>query len=226
MPPPATSPWRDLPRRVLSAAVLAPLALFCLWYGGWAFRAMLALALFGMAWEWRALCNRRPDGAPLLRLVGLLYITLAVLALFWLCEVVPGGRLGVLLLLFLVWASDIGGYVAGRALGGRRLAPAISPGKTWSGAGGGLFAAVALGAIAGWRLGDPLWWGALVGGGLGVVAQTGDLLESAMKRHCGAKDSGWLIPGHGGLLDRLDGVLAAAPAAAALVWLTGGGGLR
>ena len=93
------------------------------------------------------------------------------------------------------------------------MRPAISPGKTWSGAAGGLVAAVAVGLVAARVLPDArhLARAALVAAGLGVVAQAGDLLESCVKRRFGGKDSGRLIPGHGGLLDRLDGVLAAAP---------------
>ncbi len=125
-------------------------------------------------------------------------------------------------MLLVVWASDIGAYVAGRAFGGRRLAPAISPGKTWSGAAGGLLAAalagLALGASGG-RLGGAV----LVAVVLGIASQAGDLLESAIKRGFGVKDSGSLIPGHGGLFDRLDGLLAAAPVAAVLAMLAGRG---
>jgi phosphatidate cytidylyltransferase len=107
-----------------------------------------------------------------------------------------------------VWAGDIGAYLVGRLVGGPRLAPKISPGKTWAGAIGGTLAAILAGAAAGYE--QPLQ-AALVALPISLVAQAGDLAESAIKRHFGAKDSGWIIPGHGGLLDRLDGVLAAAP---------------
>jgi phosphatidate cytidylyltransferase len=155
--------------------------------------------------------------------VGVLYVGVAGLALIWLRADGIAGRMNVLFLLLVVWASDIGAYLVGRALGGPKLAPTISPGKTWSGAAGGLLAAAAVGlAIALSASGLP-GWTTLVAGALGVVSQGGDLLESAIKRRFGVKDSGRLIPGHGGLLDRLDGVLAAAPMAALLAAALGRG---
>ncbi len=148
---------------------------------------------------------------------GLPYLGIPALALVWLREAEAAGFEHVLWLFLVVWATDIGGYVVGRLIGGPRLAPAISPKKTWSGAIGGLAAATATG------FGVALWLGfdapalALIGAAvLSVVAQCGDLAESAWKRRHGTKDSGTLIPGHGGLLDRLDGLLAAAPVFALL----------
>jgi phosphatidate cytidylyltransferase len=131
----------------------------------------------------------------------------------------------VLFLLFTVWACDVGAYLVGRRIGGPRLAPAISPGKTRSGALGGLLAAIAVGLLAAHFLSEVAtpWRAALVACVLGVVAQAGDLLESFVKRRLEVKDSGHLIPGHGGLFDRLDGILAAAPVAAALALALGRG---
>jgi phosphatidate cytidylyltransferase len=129
--------------------------------------------------------------------------------------------INVLFVLLVVWTSDIGAYIAGRALGGPKLAPRISPGKTWSGAAGGTLAAVAVGVVLqlGWPHGS-MAQAIGVTAALSIVSQLGDLFESGVKRYYGAKDSSRLIPGHGGLLDRLDGVLAAAPAAALLaMWL-------
>ena len=141
---------------------------------------------------------------------------------FWhwrVCGRSPARGAGVVLfLLAVVWSSDVGAYVTGRLFGGPRLAPSISPGKTWSGAAGGLASAVLVGAAA-----AGLGWGhvglvMLAAGVLGIAAQIGDLLESAVKRHFGVKDSGRLIPGHGGLLDRLDGLMAASLVAGAWLW--------
>jgi phosphatidate cytidylyltransferase len=128
-------------------------------------------------------------------------------------------------LLFTVWASDVGAYLVGRWLGGPRLAPRISPGKTRSGALGGLIAAIAVGLLAAHFLSDAatIWRAALVAAVLGIVSQLGDLLESFVKRRLEVKDSGHLIPGHGGLFDRLDGILAAAPVAAVLALALGRG---
>jgi phosphatidate cytidylyltransferase len=135
------------------------------------------------------------------------------------------GAANVMVLLLIVWASDIGAYIAGRAIGGPKLAPAISPGKTWSGAAGGLLAAATVGLCSGLLLGSPsMAWRPMVFASLtGIVSQAGDLFESILKRHFGVKDSGRLIPGHGGLLDRLDGVLTASLAAALLALAFGSG---
>jgi phosphatidate cytidylyltransferase len=122
----------------------------------------------------------------------------------------------------LVWATDSAAYLVGRWVGGPRLAPRWSPKKTWSGAIGGIAAAGLVGAITAKMLGismlSPVFW---VSMGLSVLAQFGDLAESAAKRHFGVKDSSGLIPGHGGLLDRLDGMLTALVAAAILALARG-----
>ena len=214
--------WADLSTRVLSAIVLGPVALICVWVGGIAFAVIVAAAMAGLVVEWLVLC-RRSGWAPL-RPVGLAYIGLAGAALLWLRHDPGAGRADVVFLLLVVWAGDIGAYLIGRWIGGPRLAPHISPGKTWSGALGGLLAAVATGLLAAHVLSDAATWRAVViAAALGVVAQAGDLLESFVKRRLEVKDSGQLIPGHGGLFDRLDGVLAAAPVAALLALTLGRG---
>jgi phosphatidate cytidylyltransferase len=133
------------------------------------------------------------------------------------------GFLAVILLFAVVWTTDVAAYFVGRHVGGPRLWPAVSPKKTWSGALGGMLAAVGAGVavaqIAG--LGDlPVI--AVLSAGLSVVGQAGDLLESAVKRHFGTKDASRLIPGHGGLMDRLDGFVAAAVVGTLIGLLRGG----
>lgn len=124
--------------------------------------------------------------------------------------------------IFSVIASDSCAYVAGRLLGGPKLAPAISPGKTISGSVGGLLGAMVAGGLIGyWAEHEWTYWAFIAGGVLAIAAQAGDLLESAFKRRLGVKDSGHLIPGHGGLLDRLDALLLAGPVGALLAWLSG-----
>lgn len=155
---------------------------------------------------------------------GVLYAGLGVLALVWLRADPVAGRANLVFLVAVIWASDIGAYLAGRLIGGPKLAPAVSPGKTWSGATGGLGAAMAAGCAAAALMapGHPVR-AALLAVLLAAASQAGDLLESAIKRGFGVKDSGQLIPGHGGLLDRLDGFLLAAPVAAGLALLIGRG---
>ncbi len=267
--------WRDLRKRVLSAAVLLPAAVACIWLGAEFFTALMAVCIAVLAWEWVHLCglrtrvlpgaalpavvllacalsvveegraalivlglgfaatyvtaNRRwgglaPEKPPLWLAAGVLYIGLAGIALIELRHDNEAGRANVLFLFAVVWASDSGAYLAGRLLGGPKLAPAISPGKTWAGSAGGLVASVLAGlAVAAAVAPGALGRVAAVAVILGVATQAGDLLESAIKRHFKVKDTSSLIPGHGGLLDRLDGVLAAAPAAALLALSVGYG---
>ena len=155
---------------------------------------------------------------------GISYLGLGAVALVWLRQSPQAGLANVLILLLIVWANDIGAYAAGRAIGGPKLAPSISPGKTWSGAAGGFLSAALVGLAACLILGGNhprrVVAIALL---IGLTAQLGDLFESFLKRHFGVKDSGSLIPGHGGLLDRLDAVLAAAPVGALLALVVGRG---
>jgi phosphatidate cytidylyltransferase len=154
-------------------------------------------------------------GIPYAGLIGIAPIALRSDAGF--------GFTAVIFLFAIVWATDIVAYFTGRAFGGPRLAPRISPKKTWSGAIGGTTAAIVVAIVAAkvTGLANVLALGSIAVM-LSVVAQAGDLFESALKRRFGAKDSGRLIPGHGGLMDRLDGFVMAA-ALAALIGLARGG---
>ncbi len=132
------------------------------------------------------------------------------------------GFYALMFVLFVVWASDIGGYFAGRAIGGPKLWPLVSPNKTWAGAMGGVVLSIVVAltmAALGWGHVLPLL---VLAAALSVVSQLGDLFESAVKRAFGVKDSGRIIPGHGGLLDRLDGFVAAIVFAAIIGFLRGG----
>ena len=145
---------------------------------------------------------------------GLVYAALSAVALSQLRGHDTAGLHALLFLFAIVWATDIMAYFVGRALGGPKLAPSISPGKTWSGAlGGAIFAAVAGLAIA-LYFESPMSFAAVVIASLvlSTVSQAGDLFESSIKRRFGFKDSGHLIPGHGGVMDRVDGLVAAAAA--------------
>jgi phosphatidate cytidylyltransferase len=156
--------------------------------------------------------------------LGLPYIGLPAIALWWLRADTVSGFGNVLYVILVVWAADIGAYFTGRLIGGPRLAPSISPGKTWSGAAGGLVAGLLVGLAVAETIapGAPLR-PAAVALALAVAAEAGDLLESWIKRRAGVKDSGQLIPGHGGLLDRLDGLMAASLVAAIAALLLGPG---
>ena len=202
---------------VLVGVVLATVALAALGATGLAVAAAFAGAgiVFGMA-------RRGREMKPGWTALGVLWVALPCISLLWLGRQETGGRATLLWLLAVVWATDIGAYAVGRSLGGPRLAPRWSPRKTWTGfVGGTICAALAGGATAltlGVSSSAPL---VLVSAGLAVIAQFGDLAESLAKRRFGVKDTSGLIPGHGGLLDRLDGLLAAIPAVALLTLIGG-----
>jgi phosphatidate cytidylyltransferase len=180
--------------------------------GGWLIAAGAMAAILAASRE-------RPASA-LWYGAGAAYLGAACLAFLWLRS--DFERALVLWLIAVVWATDIGAYFVGRKFGGPKLAPAISPGKTWSGLAGGVAAAALTGLVAA-KLHDDGRAVTLVTASmvLALVAQVGDLFESGLKRRFGAKDSGTLIPGHGGVLDRVDGILAAVLALGGALWLTG-----
>jgi len=207
----------DLGLRVLSALVLAPVVLAAVYVGPPYFEILMIVTASVMAWEWRRMCYGANKGQIHWLLAGLVYILLPCLALLHLRALPETGMQSIFWLLAVVWASDTGGYIFGRAIGGPKLAPVISPNKTWSGLLGAVLLAAAAGLLTALALGKdtvaPLAaWSAAIG----TISQAGDLLESWVKRYFGVKDTGTIIPGHGGLLDRVDGLLAAAMAVALL----------
>ena len=266
----------ELAQRVVSALVLAPLAVGAAYIGGWVFVVFWGLAALIVLWEWCSLvavAERRsilmtggasvllavvlagavadaPNGLSGVRLLAAVTVLamgmLAAAALapreqrLWVAGGIPyAGLLGVapialrsdpeygfaaiVFLFAIVWATDILAYFVGRALGGPKLAPRVSPKKTWSGATGGIIAAMVAADIVAIAAGlANLFALAFLAAVLSIAAQGGDLFESALKRRFGAKDASNLIPGHGGLMDRLDGFLAAA-VLAALIGVAHGG---
>lgn len=210
----------DLGVRVTSAIAMVAVAGTALWLGGWIWLVFVALVALGVLWEWSKLAQAIAQSlsARLGWFVGgTAYIGLAVWGLLFLRSApMLMGAWVVLIVILAVIATDIGAYFAGRAIGGPKIAPKISPAKTWAGLAGGMLASgvVFAWATMGFRMpgdlaptGNPV---AAVGIGMAiaVIAQSGDFFESWMKRRAGVKDSGNLIPGHGGLFDRVDGLLA------------------
>lgn len=146
---------------------------------------------------------------------GVLYTALPVVALGWLRSDEPLGYLATLFVILSVVVTDVAAYVSGRTIGGARLWPEVSPNKTWAGLIGGILTAAVAGALFSFLSGTGGGaWLASLGLALGLVAQWGDLAESALKRHFGLKDSSDLIPGHGGVMDRMDGLVTASVVAA------------
>lgn len=214
--PGRNSRFRGLPLRILSAVVLGPLLLAAIWFGFPWIDLVAAVAAPLMIREWIQLTR----GRPAIRLLACVYALAALVALLWLRHQPVLGRETVIWVVACIWATDIGAYFVGASAGGAKLAPRISPSKTWSGLIGGMAWAATVSAAMGFvfSLGTTLSL-AVIGAGLAVIGQIGDLAESAAKRGAGVKDSGNLIPGHGGLLDRVDGLVAVL-IAVALVRLT------
>jgi len=205
---------------------MAPLALIVAWLGGLIFVVFWVAAASIVLWEWsRLVVHGRLRGFSRIDWLaaGVGYAAVLLFAPLILRRDPALGFVAIAFLFAVVWVTDIAAYFAGRALGGPRLWPAVSPKKTWSGAIGGTLGGIVAAILTVKLLGvsvSPML--VLVAALLSVVAQAGDLLESAVKRHFGAKDAGSIIPGHGGVMDRLDGFLTAA-AAAAMVGLIRGG---
>jgi phosphatidate cytidylyltransferase len=258
-----------LRQRVVSAAVLLPVAVAAVWLGGWAYAGLVIVAGALMAWEWARMVYGRPWGVEMALLAGAVvstgvaamivpvayvfvlatvfwgaavafaalarrdlvwhllatpYICLPIVALILLRRDPDLGLAVILWLFCVIWATDICAYFTGRTLGGPKLAPRASPNKTWSGLAGGVVGAAAVGVATAMILGQ----GSVVAlaafsGALAVAGQGGDIAESAIKRRFGVKDSSKLIPGHGGVMDRVDGLVAAAVVALAVGWLRSGG---
>lgn len=218
---PKASParFRGLLLRVASAVVLGPLLLAAVWYGFPWIDLVAALCAPIMVAEWFRLTRARPIALGL----AIVYSIAALLALLWLRHQPTYGRETIIWILACVWATDIGAYFIGSLAGGAKLAPSISPSKTWSGLLGGMCFSAVVSAASGlvFDAGGTFML-AVTGLAIAVVAQGGDLLESAAKRRAGVKDSGRLIPGHGGVLDRIDGLIAVLVFVAAIRLATAG----
>jgi phosphatidate cytidylyltransferase len=213
--PPAKS--SDLKTRTISGLVMMAATLGLLWFGGIPF--LIALLVLGglVFYEFSNLVDgfaKTTIGRLCWKMFGLVYVSVAIWALWEMRK--PEGIEGfksALYVLAIVWAVDIGAYFAGRTFGGPKIWPAISPSKTWSGLGGGVVGASLVLMVAAARelegalTGQMLPFYVLLGAILAAIAQSGDFFESWMKRKAGVKDSGKLIPGHGGLFDRVDGLL-------------------
>ena len=251
-------PASDLPTRFAAGVAMVAIACLAIYWGGWPFRILVAIAAAVMLLEWVDM-HRGPRlwgafgsallaayllaaaqwlfpaemmdealsgasfgpawtgfviAAGLALLLGLLARRTAMIGGFLYIAIPAFALLAInwawfgltFWVMIVTWSTDIFAYFAGRSLGGPKLAPRISPNKTWAGLFGGIVGAAVLGAAAAWYfdLGAPFFY---LGGLMGVIAQGGDLYESWLKRRAGVKDSGTILPGHGGALDRLDGLL-------------------
>ena len=204
----------NVPLTVTGAGMLAIAGPFLALRNVDAALVMLALGLIAVAY--------RASAPRSWAMAGFLYAAAAQVSSIVVRLDASEGFVALVLVLLVVWSTDIGGYFAGRAIGGAKLWPQVSPNKTWAGAIGGFVASLIVAggfAVAGFGKTGPLL---LIGAALSVASQFGDLFESAVKRRFGVKDSSHIIPGHGGLMDRLDGYVAAVVLAAIFGILRGG----
>ncbi len=166
-----------------------------------------------------AVIARTKEQNPLWQALGVIYLGLPALALVSLQAFLNRGALVIVGLFLIVWATDTGALIFGKLIGGPRMAPVLSPSKTWAGTiGGSVTAALVFGCYI-WLLGGTLWIAAVFGLIFSAIAHAGDLFESFVKRRFGIKNSGNLIPGHGGVLDRMDSTIFASVALALLVFV-------
>lgn len=214
----------ELPLRIASAIVMAAFALLSVAWGGAVFILFWGLVFAGTFAEWIRIAGAAPSATrPLWWLGGALYAGLPAAAMLAFRMSESAGPVAILFLFAVVWGADIGAYFAGRTFGGPKLAPSISPKKTWSGLIGGILVAILAGSALLWLHGlGPKMGHAWLAGLLAGASAAGDLFESWFKRHFVIKDSGRLIPGHGGLMDRLDGFIVALLLAAAIGFIRAG----
>lgn len=191
-------------------------------FGIWLLQPWWIILLLALTFAWIVVAANffRPQGTAPVKPPTVLIAGIVTTFIAWLGLVVlkrlHGGEWLIIWLFAVIWAADIGAYFAGRRFGKRKLAPAISPGKTWEGVAGGVALALAV-AILGGLLGAlPVSWAVLLMAILVPVSIVGDLFESAVKRSVHVKDSGGLLPGHGGVLDRIDSMLTTLPLLALL----------
>ncbi len=223
-------PKSDLKVRTLSAIFMIAVAGWALWAGGIIFQLFVGLVGLGLLWELWGLVSKIAQSLSvraILMLAGVIYIGVACFTLITLRSPFFGVTAS-LMVIGAVIATDVGAYFVGRNVGGPKIAPRISPSKTWSGLVGGMLASgLALIGIAQIVATSDLhmgvWYHFGVGAAIAVVAQLGDFFQSWMKRRAGVKDSGNLIPGHGGLFDRADGLIAVlfiTGAISSVTWLS------
>ncbi len=200
-------PRENTKQRIISALVMIPFALYAIFYSKNLFLLLAISMAMLMTVEWLDIIKNMPNQKKW-RIIGFFYILIPIYAvikirfydvdvLFWMFAV--------------IWATDIFAFFAGKMLGGAKLAPSISPNKTWSGLAGGVAASALIGLLSSFMFAGGLVFFVFISICLSLIEQASDLLESKFKRIFGVKDSGDIIPGHGGVLDRLDGLMLVAP---------------
>ncbi len=206
-------PKENTKQRVVSALILMPIAIYAIFYSKDFFIFLAIIIAIIMASEWTEMISKIKDHRRW-QIIGLLYISIPI---FLVIKIRFHGSEILFWMFAVIWSTDIFAFFAGKNLGGPKLAPKISPNKTWSGLLGGLVASAVIGFLSSFMFSGGVIFFILISILLAIIEQLSDLLESKFKRIFGVKDSGNIIPGHGGLLDRLDGMMLVAPALFALI---------
>ena len=198
--------------RFLSSCVIVPTFLLSIYFGGFIFFLFMSAVLFVSFDELSKMAEKSATRAKDCAL-GSAYLAIG-LGAFFLLRLLPQDAVYLTLaLLFMIWACDTGAYFSGKIIGGTKLCPSISPGKTWAGLFGGIGGGIITALLCYFVFGiyNSIFGAIFIGLLISVAGQAGDLVVSKYKRYVGVKDTGTLIPGHGGILDRLDSLLLAAP---------------
>lgn len=194
--------------------MLAPVVLIAIYVGAFWYNVLVSVVVLVGTVEWLRMCrgSAETESRILWIAVGGSYLLAAGAGFVWLRLPYDTGHIAVFWLCAVVWSADTGAYCVGSLVGGPKLAPRISPNKTWAGLVGGVSAATIASVVAHTKfsVGPSVYSMILLGSVFGFVSQTGDLLQSFAKRRCGVKESGSIIPGHGGMLDRIDGLIMGA----------------
>ena len=200
-------PRDNTKQRIISALVLLPIALMAIFYSKDLFLFLAISVAILMTSEWLDM-SKEMDDQKKWRLIGFFYIAIPVYSVIKLRNY----NVEVLFWMFaVIWSTDIFAFFAGKTLGGAKIAPTISPNKTWSGLIGGILASMIIGFLSSFMFAGGTLFFILLSAFLSIIEQLSDLLESKFKRIFGVKDSGNIIPGHGGILDRLDGMMLLSP---------------
>lgn len=197
----------NLEQRVLSSLILVPIILYAIFISEGLFLLLIIAIAILASFEWINLI-KSADNQKKWLLIGFFYILVPIYAIL---EIRFIDRNMILWMFFVVWSTDIFAYFIGKNIGGPKLIPSISPNKTWSGLIGGIIAASIIGALSTLMFEGSIVFFSIISALLAIIAQIGDFFESKIKRIFKVKDSGNIIPGHGGILDRIDGLMFIAP---------------
>lgn len=211
----AVFPESNLKKRIISSVVLLIIAIYAIYYSKALFFFLVTALTILISFEWLEIVKTAKDQKKW-RIIGFLYILIPVWSLLVIWNTEPDILLW---MFFIIWTTDVCAFIVGKSFGGAKLMPSVSPNKTWSGLWGGVIASMIIGFLSSFMFvtGNIIFF-TLISGILAVIEQMSDLVESKVKRIFNVKDSGSIIPGHGGFLDRMDGITLVAPTVMLLIF--------